>query len=403
MANKEKSNLKNFTWTGVDSKGKKVEGVQSAVSESSVRVVLRSKGISVDKIKRKRFSNEKKIKQQDISLFTRQIATMIKAGIPVIQAFDIVGSGHADSPVGKLIMDIKSRVETGSSLEEAFSAHSRYFDKLYCNLLAAGEQAGILDIILERLAAYQENISSIKRKIKKALMYPIMVLGVAFMVTAVIMIFVIPSFVKVFHSFGAELPTPTLIVIGISNFFVKFWYVIFGAIGGAIYLFSYLMRVNEKFHAAVDRTLLKLPVFGNFFKKTAVSRWCRTLATMFSAGVPLVESLNSVAGASGNYVYYEATKRIQSDVMVGQSLTSSMQKQNVFPPMMLQMTQIGEESGALDTMLNKIAEFYEEEIDSFVANLSSFIEPFIIVFLGTIIGGIVVAMYMPIFKMASTV
>ena len=400
---KEKSNLKNYMWSGVDQRGKKTEGVISAASESSVRVILRNKGILVEKVKHKRFSNEKKIKQEDISLFTRQIATMIKAGIPIIQSFDIVGNGHEGSSVGKMIMDIKNRVETGSSLEDAFGAHSRYFDKLYCNLLAAGEKAGILDIILERLAAYQEKISSIKKKIKKALMYPTMVLGVAFVVTAIIMIFVIPSFVKVFHSFGAELPTPTLIVIGISNFFVKFWYLIFGGVGGSIYGFSYLSRTNEKFKAKVDTLMLKLPVFGPFLKKTAISRWCRTLATMSSAGVPLVEALSSVAGASGNYVYYAATKNIQSDVTTGQGLAASMLKQNVFPSLVIQMTKIGEESGNIDTMLNKIAEFYEEEIDNFIANLSSFIEPFIIVVLGAVIGSIVVAMYMPIFKMASTV
>jgi type IV pilus assembly protein PilC len=394
---------KNFIWSGKDKKGKVVNGEMKSTSDSLVKVVLRSKGIQVDKVKLQRFSTGKPVKQADVSVFTRQLATMMKAGVPVLQTFEIVANGHANPNVSKLLYDIKSKVETGSSLSDAFATHSEHFDKLYCNLVAAGEKAGVLDIVLERLATYQEKIMAIKGKIKKAMMYPIAVMGVAFLVTAIIMIFVVPSFEEVFHSFGAELPGPTQIVINISHFFVNNWYFIFGGLGGAIYGFLHLLKTNEQVRNRVDRITLKLPVFGEIFVKSAVARWCRTLATMFAAGVPLVEALESVAGAAGNVVYYNATKNIQKNVATGQSLTTSMQQEKLFPNIMIQMAQIGEESGSLDVMLNKVAEFYEAEVDDSVSALSSLIEPFIIVFLGVIVGGLVVAMYLPIFKMASTV
>lgn len=400
---KQEIKEKNYIWVGKDKKGKEVKGEMRAASDTLVKVALRSKGIQVEKIKAQKFNSGKKIKQEDIAIFTRQLATMMRSGVPLLQSFEIVANGHANPSVAKLLYDIKNKVETGSSLSDAFGSHPDYFDKLYCNLVAAGEKAGILDTILERLATYQEKITAIKSKIKKAMMYPAAVMAVAFLVTAVIMIFVVPSFEEVFHSFGAELPGPTLVVMGISHFFVDYWYLIFGGLAGAIYGFFYAKKKNEKFKHAVDRTLLKMPVFGEILRKSAVARWSRTLATMFAAGVPLVEALDSVAGAAGNIVYYNATKNIQRDVATGTSLTISMQQQNVFPNMLNQMAQIGEESGSLDLMLNKVAEFYETEVDDSVAALSSLIEPFIIVFLGVIVGGLVVAMYLPIFKMASAV
>lgn len=394
---------KTYIWVGKDKKGKEIKGEMKATSDSLVKVFLRGKGIYVEKIKAKRFNTDKKVKQSDIAIFTRQLATMMKAGVPLLQSFEIVASGHANSGVTKMLLDIRNKVETGSSLSEAFSTHPNHFDKLYCSLVSAGEKAGILESILERLATYQEKITAIKSKLKKAMMYPLVVIAVAFLVTAIIMIFVVPSFEEVFHSFGAELPAPTLIVMAISHFFVNNWYLIFGGIIGSIYIFLRKLKKSIKMQNAMDRMVLKLPIFGEIFRKSSVARWCRTLATMSAAGVPLVEALDSVAGAAGNVVYYNATKNIQKEVSTGQSLTISIQHQQLFPHMMIQMCQIGEESGSLDAMLNKVAEFYEVEVDDSVAALSSLIEPFIMVFLGVVIGGLVVAMYLPIFKMASSV
>lgn len=394
----------NFVWVGKDKKGKEVRGETKAASEALVRVALRARGIQVIKVKKQTFNTRgKKVKQADVAVFTRQLATMMRSGVPLLQSFEIVANGHANPAVSKLLYDIKTSVETGSSLSDAFAKHPDQFDKLYCNLVAAGERAGILDMILDRLALYQEKMQAIKKKIKSALTYPIAVMGVAFVVTAIIMIFVVPSFKQVFASFGAELPGPTLVVMNISDFFVAYWYLIFGAIFGTISFLGRLIKKSEKARATFDRMILRLPIFGEILKKSAIARWARTLATMFAAGVPLVEALDSVAGASGNVVYYNATKIIQKEVTTGQSLTISMQQQNVFPNMMIQMSQIGEESGSLDDMLNKVAEFYEEEVDNAVASLSSLMEPLIIAFLGVVVGGLVVAMYLPIFKMASAV
>jgi type IV pilus assembly protein PilC len=392
-----------FIWVGKDKKGKEVRGEMRATSDSLVKVALRSKGIQITKIKKQKFKNAKKIKQQDVAIFTRQLATMMKAGVPLLQSFEIVANGHANPSVAKLLFEIKNSIETGSSLADAFAQHPQYFDKLYCNLVDAGEKAGILEGILDRLAFYQEKIYEIKGKIKKAMFYPIAVLSVAFIVTAIIMIFVVPSFKEVFSSFGAQLPGPTLVVMAISDFFVSYWYLIFGAIGGSIWFLRRLIKTNEKVKNGFDRLLLKLPIFGEIFNKSAISRWARTLSTMYAAGVSLPEALESVAGAAGNIVYYIATKNVQKEVSTGQSLTTSMQQQNVFPNMVIQMTQIGEESGSLDTMLNKVAEFYENEVNDSVNALSSLIEPLIIAILGVVIGGLVVAMYLPIFKMAGAV
>jgi type IV pilus assembly protein PilC len=328
---------------------------------------------------------------------------MMKAGVPLLQAFDIVGRGNANASVTKLLNDIRTDVETGTSLSAAFRKFPLYFDSLYCNLVEAGEQAGILEALLDRLAVYMEKTEAIKSKIKAALMYPISVVVVAFVVVTVIMIFVIPAFKQVFTSFGADLPAPTLFVMGISEFFVSYWYLIFGIIGGGIYFFLQAWKRNEKVQMFMDRLMLKLPVFGDLVYKSVIARWTRTLATMFAAGVPLVEALDSVGGASGNSVYASATEKIQQEVSTGTSLTAAMTNANVFPTMVLQMCAIGEESGSVDHMLSKAADFYEAEVDDMVAGLSSLMEPIIIVFLGGLIGGIVVSMYLPIFKLGAVV
>ncbi len=357
----------------------------------------------VIKVKKVKLGSGKKITDKDITLFTRQLATMMKSGVPLLQAFDIVGKGHSNASVQKLLTQVKTDVESGSSLKQAFEKHPLYFDALFCNLVGAGEQAGILDSLLDRLATYKEKIMAIKSKIKSALFYPIAILVVAFIITAVIMIFVIPAFKQVFTSFGADLPAPTLIVMSISDFFVKWWYLIFGGIFGAVYGFLYSWKRSKAVQIAMDRIMLRLPIFGELVRKAAIARWTRTLSTMFAAGVPLVEALDSVAGAAGNYEYYTATKKIQSDVSTGSSLVVCMQTSEVFPNMVLQMVAIGEEAGSLDGMLSKVADFYEAEVDDAVASLSSLMEPIIMVVLGTLIGGMVVAMYLPIFKMGQAV
>lgn len=391
-----------YTWEGKDKAGKVVKGEMRAIGEASLSAHLRRQGINVSRIKRVR-SSAKAITQKDITLFTRQLATMLKAGVPLLQSFDIVGKGHHNPSVSKLLYTIKTDIETGSSLQQAFKKHPLYFDDLYCNLIGAGESAGILDSLLERLATYQEKILAIKSKIKSALFYPISIIVVAFIITAVIMIFVIPAFKELFSSFGADLPAPTLIMMSISDFFVAWWWAIFGGIGGGIYAFFYYWKRSKTMQAVMDRLLLKVPVFGDLVRKATIARWSRTLSTMFAAGVPLVEAFNSVAGAAGNAVYFDATKKIQRDVSTGNSLTSAMQDTGVFPSMVIQMVAIGEEAGSLDAMLSKVADFYEAEVDDAVAALSSLMEPIIMVVLGTLIGGMVIAMYLPIFKMGQVV
>ena len=393
----------NFTWTGKDKSNKTVRGEMKATGEAQVNATLRRQGIRVEAIKQQKLGMGGSISDKDITLFTRQLATMMKSGVPLLQAFDIVGKGHSNPAVARLLMAIKTEVETGSNLKQAFEKHPLYFDALFCNLVGAGEQAGILDSLLDRLATYKEKILAIKSKIKSALFYPVAIIIVAFIVTAVIMIFVIPQFKSVFSSFGADLPTPTLIVMQISEVFVANWYLIFGGIGGAGYFFFYTWKRSLKMQIFMDKVMLRLPVFGNLVRISCVARWARTLSTMFAAGVPLVEALESVAGASGNYEYYVATKKIQSEVQTGSSLTSSMQGTDVFPSMVIQMVQIGEEAGSLDAMLSKVADFFEAEVDDAVEALSSLMEPMIMVVLGTLIGGLVVAMYLPIFKLGAAV
>jgi type IV pilus assembly protein PilC len=392
-----------FEWEGKDKNGKIVRGEMRAGGEAVVNASLRRQGILITRVKKRRSSSGRAIKQKDIAIFTRQLATMMKAGVPLLQSFDIVARGSTNPRMTKLLNDIRSDVETGTSLSSAFRKHPMYFDALYCNLVEAGEAGGILEALLDRLAIYQEKTMAIKSKIKSALMYPVAVIVVAFIVLTVIMIFVIPAFEDVFKSFGADLPAPTLAVIWMSKFFVSWWWAIFGLIGGGGYFFMQSWKRSEKMQMTMDRLLLRAPVFGDLILKSVIARWTRTLSTMFAAGVPLVEALDSVGGASGNAVYAMATEQIQKDVSTGSALTTSMTATGVFPTMVLQMAAIGEESGSLDHMLGKAAEFYEDEVDEMVKGLSSLMEPFIIVILGTLIGGIVVSMYLPIFKLGQVV
>jgi type IV pilus assembly protein PilC len=392
-----------FTWEGKDKSGKIVRGEMRAATETVVRTTLRRQGLLVTKVNKQRFKRGGRITDKDITLFTRQLATMMKSGVPLLQSFDIVSKGASNPAVGKLVADIKMDVETGSALNQAFRKYPLYFDQLYCNLIEAGEQAGILDALLERLAIYKEKTQAIISKIKSALFYPISVLVVAFIVTAVIMIFVVPQFKQVFSSFGADLPGPTLVVIAISDYFVDNWYLIFGGVGAGLYAFFYTWKRSLPMQIVMDKLALRLPVFGAVIRKATMARWTRTLSTMFAAGVPLVEALDSVGGASGNYIYSEATKQIKAEISTGSSLTVAMQNANVFPSMVLQMVAIGEESGQLDAMCSKVADFFEAEVDDAVDALSSLMEPLIMVVLGVLIGGIIVAMYLPIFKLGAVV
>jgi type IV pilus assembly protein PilC len=400
-----RKDVKEFTylWEGFDRNNRNVRGEMKGASETVVTTNLRRQGIRIVKLRRQTFRGGKSINEKDITFFTRQLATMLKAGVPLLQAFEIVARGQKNARFARLMMDIKGRVEAGSSLSQAFREHPKHFDALYCNLVNAGETAGMLDGILDRLATYKEKILAIKSKIKSALFYPISVIVVAIVVIWVIMVWVIPAFKQVFTSFGANLPAPTLIVMGISDFFVSYWWLMAAIIAGLITTFFTLRRRSETFRFAIDRLSLKIPVIGPILEKATIARWTRTLATMFAAGVPLVESLDAVAGASGNAVFIAGTRKIQTDVSTGTSLTNAMHNTGIFPSMVTQMTQIGEESGSLDGMLSKVADFYEREVDDAVAALSSLLEPIIIVFLGVVIGGLVVAMYLPIFKLGQVV
>jgi type IV pilus assembly protein PilC len=390
-----------FSWEGKDRSGKVVKGEMRAAGTIVITSTLRRQGIRVTKVTKTKTKGT--IRDKDITLFTRQLATMMKSGVPLLQAFDIVGKGHSNQAVAKLLMDIKMDIETGSSLANAFRKYPLYFDALFCNLVAAGEAAGILDDLLDRLATYKEKIQAIKGKIKSALFYPISIIVVAFIITAVIMIFVIPAFKELFQNFGADLPAPTLMIMAISDFFVDYWWAIFGGIGLGLYTFFYVWKRSTAMQRIMDRLVLKLPIFGDVIRKATVARWSRTLSTMFAAGVPLVEAMDSVAGAAGNHIYFDATKKIQIEVSTGSSLVDAMTQTNVFSNMVLQMVAIGEESGSLDSMLSKIADFFEAEVDNAVEALSSLMEPVIMVVLGTLIGGMVVAMYLPIFKMGQVV
>lgn len=392
-----------YSWEGKDKTGKPVRGEIRAGGEAIVSATLRRQGILVSKVKKKKLAATKTITEKDIAVFTRQLATMMKAGVPLLQSFDIVGKGHSNPSVAKLILDIRSDVETGTSLSQAFRKFPLYFDALFCNLVGAGEQAGILEDLLNRLATYKEKTVALKAKIRGAMFYPASIIAVAFLVTAIIMIKVVPAFKEVFKSFGADLPGPTLVVMGISDFCVQYWYLVFGLPTAGLYLFFQSWKRSINVQRVMDRLLLKAPIFGPIILKATVARWTSTLATMFAAGVPLVESLDSVGGASGNVVFLDATLKIQNEVSSGTSLTIAMQNAGVFPNMVTQMVSIGEESGSLDAMLSKVASFYEEEVDDAVANMSSLMEPLIMVILGVIIGALIVAMYLPIFKLGAVV
>ena len=402
----KKPKLNVFSWEGTDRKGKKMRGEMQAASVAFVNAMLRRQGINPTKVGKKAsplFQGKKKITTKDIAVFTRQLATMVEAGIPIAQAFDIVGRGHENPSMQEMILTIKSDIESGTNITQALHKHPLYFDELYCNLVAAGEQAGILDTILNKVATYKEKIEAVKSKIKSALFYPISVMVVAFVITAILLVFVIPQFESLFEDFGAELPALTRIVIDASRFFQDNWFVIIGTILATIVSAVYAYKRSPKAQHLMDRLILRAPVVGIIIEKATIARFARTLATMFAAGVPLVESLDAVAGATGNSLYQEGTMKIKADVSTGTQLQAAMGATGLFPNMVVQMVAIGEESGELDTMLSKVADFFESEVDDAVAGLSSLLEPIIIVILGVLIGGMVVAMYLPIFKMAQAV
>ena len=392
-----------YSWEGTDKSGKKVKGEISAGGEAQVNAMLRRQGVKVSRVKKQRGSFGKKITDKDIALFTRQLATMMKSGVPLLQAFDIVAKGHNNPSVTKLLFDIKAEVETGSSLTNAFRKYPLYFDPLFCNLVQAGEQAGILDTLLDRLATYKEKILAVKAKIKSAMFYPTAVIIAAFVITAVIMIFVIPAFKDLFNNFGADLPAPTVFVMNLSDFFVAYWWAIFGSIIGTVVgLIEYHKR-SKAFREFLDRISLKMPILGDIFALSANARFARTLATMFGGGVPLVEAMRSVAGATGNIVYERAVLEMRDAVSSGQQLNFSMRQTTLFPDMVVQMVAIGEEAGSLSDMLAKVADFYEEELDNKIGMLTTLIEPLVMALLAGIVGSLVIAMYLPIFKMGSVV
>ncbi len=391
-----------FVWEGTDKLGRKLKGEMLAAGEAVVRQSLRRQGINATKVRKQSiFARGRRITEKDIALFTRQLSTMVKAGVPLLQSFDITARSHSNPALQRLLGMIKSDVESGTALNNAFRRHPQYFDKLYCNLVEAGETAGILETVLDRIASYKEKILAIKGKIQSALMYPTIVLVIAFVITAGIMLFVIPTFKQLYESSGAELPGLTQLVIFVSDLFVEWWWAIFGILIGAFVFLIQAFKRSKRFQALVDKWSLKIPVFGPLIEKATVSRWARTFSSLFSAGVPMVEALESVAGASGNIVFEDATMKLRNDIATGASLTSSLQAAKVFPSMLIQMVSIGEESGALDSMVEKVADYYEREVDDAVAGISSLMEPIIMVVLGSLIGTIVIAMYLPIFKMGS--
>ena len=396
-----------FTWEGTDRKGNRIKGESRAASLALARADLRRQGITPLKVRKKSssiFSNRKqKITSKDIAIFSRQLATMMSAGVPMVQAFDIVGRGHNNPSMQEMILSIKADVEGGTSLTAALRKHPLYFDDLFCNLVEAGEQAGVLETLLDKIATYKEKTESLKGQIKKALFYPTAVIVVAILITAIIMIFVIPQFKELFSSFGADLPAFTRFVMTISDFVAAWWWAILAGVVAGVVVASNIWKRSPKFRETIDRLLLKVPVIGMILHKATLARFCRTTATMFAAGVPLVEALQSVAGATGSTVYEQAVLKMRDDVATGQSLQLALRQQGLFPHMVIQMVTIGEESGALDDMLAKVADFYEEEVDNAVDALSSLLEPLIMVILGTVIGGLVIALYLPIFQLGSVV
>ncbi|MEY3788169.1 MAG: type 4 fimbrial assembly protein [Pseudomonadota bacterium] len=396
-----------FLWEGIDKNRKKSNGVISAKTDLIAKTELRRQGYLVTKIKKKPkpfFSPRvKAITPGDIAIFSRQLATMLAAGIPLVQSFDIIGKGHENPSMQALLLSIKANVESGDTLAEALKKNPLYFDELFCNLVDAGEHAGILETLLDKVATYKEKTETMKKKIKKALTYPLAVIVVAFVVTAILLLFVVPVFEDMFKSFGADLPAFTRMVVTMSEWLKEWWWIVLGIIIFAIYLFGYFKKRSQPFNHFLDKILLQMPVVGMILNKSAIARFSRTLSTMSAAGVPLVDALESVAGACGNIIYSEAVFKMREEVATGQRLKYAMQQTNLFPHMVQQMVAIGEESGSMDAMLAKVADFYEEEVDNLVDNLSSLMEPIIMVILGILIGGLIVAMYLPIFKMGAAV
>jgi len=401
------TNAVTFLWQGIDRKGFKIKGETQATSEILLKADLRRQGINPTKVKKKPKDlfggNGKKIVPKDIAIFARQLATMMSAGVPLVQSFEIIGRGHDKPQMQDLVLGIKSDVEGGTSLADALEKQPKYFDALFCNLVGAGEQSGALEALLDKIATYKEKTEELKAKVKKALFYPIAVLVVAFIVCVILLIFVVPQFQSIFEGFGADLPAFTQMVVNLSEFVQAKWWAVFLGIAAAIFAFKYAKQRSPAMRRSLDIMSLKIPIIGGILEKSAQARFARTLATMFAAGVPLVEAMESVAGATGNALYYEATMKMKDDVSTGTQLQQSMKQTGVFPNMMVQMVSIGEESGSLDEMLSKVADFYEAEVDSLVDGLSSLLEPIIMAVLGVLVGGLVIAMYLPIFKMGAVV
>jgi type IV pilus assembly protein PilC len=395
-----------YTWEGTDKKGSRISGESRATDINMVKADLRRQGVTPLKVRKKAtsiFTTKKKITSADVTVFSRQLATMMSAGVPMVQAFDIVGRGHENPSMQELVLTIKADVEGGTALADALKKHPLHFEDLFVNLVRAGEHAGVLETLLHKIATYKEKTESIKGKIKKAMFYPAAIVVAAIVVTAILLIFVIPQFESLFSNFGADLPAFTQFVVNISHFVRDYWWVVLGGFIAFGYVVGNIWKRSRKFRHSVDRILLKVPVIGMILNKSALARFSRTLATMSAAGVPLVEALDSVSGATGNVVYSDAVLRMREDVATGQSLQLAMKQRNLFPNMVIQMVAIGEESGSLDDMLNKVADFYEEQVDNAVDAMSSLMEPIIMVVLGTLVGGLVVAMYLPIFKMGSAI
>ncbi|WP_145155950.1 type II secretion system F family protein [Pseudomonas oryzihabitans] len=395
-----------FTWEGTDRKGTKVKGEMTGLNPALIKAQLRKQGINPTRVRKKSaslFSKGKKIKPMDIALFTRQLATMMSAGVPLLQAFDIIGEGFDNPNMRKMVDDIKQDVAAGNSLANSLRKQPQYFDDLYCNLVDAGEQSGALETLLDRVATYKEKTEALKKKIKKAMTYPAAVIVVAVIVSAILLIKVVPQFQSVFEGFGAQLPAFTLMVIAISEVLQEWWLLVLGGLFVLAFILRHFYKKSEKFRDATDRGLLKIPLVGSILYKSAIARYARTLATTFAAGVPLVDALDSVAGATGNVVFRNAVEKIKGDVSTGMQLNFSMRTTGVFSSMAIQMTAIGEESGSLDEMLSKVATFYEDEVDNMVDNLTTLMEPMIMAVLGVLVGGLIIAMYLPIFQLGSVV
>jgi type IV pilus assembly protein PilC len=396
-----------FTWEGTDKQGKRIKGQTRAVSETVVKLQLRKQGLNPTRISKQSAlfarSKKKKILSGDIAVFSRQMATMMSAGVPMVQALEIIGRGHENPSMGELINDIKSNVESGNSLAESLGKHPLYFDDLFVNLVDAGEKSGALETLLDKIATYKEKTEALKAKIKKALVYPAAVIVVAFIVTGILLYFVVPQFQALFQGFGADLPAFTMVVIRLSEFVQQFWWMFLVAFAGITYTFIFFKKRSRNFRRLLDRIMLRLPIVGDILYKAAVARFARTLSTMFAAGVPLVDAMTSVAKASGNIVFEEAIIMMRDQISTGVQLNLTMSQTGLFPNMATQMVAIGEESGALDAMCAKVADFYEAEVDNLVDSLTSLLEPLIMVILGTLVGGLVVAMYLPIFKLGAVV